>query len=56
VTYVAAAYGIVVATLAAYGLYLLRERSQLRRSLGEPGPESGRNGGAHLDEAGPSEI
>lgn len=37
-SYVAAAYGIVAVTLAAYALYLARDRSELRRSLGAAGP------------------
>ncbi len=34
-SYVATAYGMVVVALALYSLYLVRERSRLRRTLGQ---------------------
>lgn len=39
--YLLASYGLVAAALLLYGAHLLRERRQLRRSLGEF-PESNR--------------
>ena len=57
-SYVAAAYGIVVVTLAGYALYLARERRALRRALGDTLTRGATPAkpGRDLDERGRSEI